>query len=755
MGLKFNPFLGNFDFTGSSSSVAGSNTQIQFNDSGVLGADSDLTWNKTTNLLTQSQSGLGTTTTAIAHRIQNTTAATTGTRAQVSPASQWRGHGWRTTAGGSSRTLDFNAYTLPYTSGTSEVWGEWRLDYSKNGATASRGLQYQTDILDGVGRGLFKVNGFQEVSVDNSSTIDTLQNLDIVNPSGNRTHLTFTFGSTIRFGITNDGQGFTNYQTAGTQSTHSFYVGSTITSQSLIAQIYSSGIYNSYNNYNGQAVTAGSADQSVQTTLSTYGSFAAKGVLVTNSSYTLAQTETFVYVDPSNAEVCTGTPTACSTYVSEGTCNSHTGVGCTWFSGNSCSAFNGDISSCTGQAGCSPETTPCSAADNTDQSTCENQDDTYGGNCTWDTSTCPALTTIATCNAESGCTASTSPCSGFDGQSQGTCESNTGCSWTGGNCNTFDGTDQTTCESGHTGCTWDGGTNTCNGVYDEGSTCAGDYLISCDGNLCNGDYNTGNCSGSYGAECQGTANCNNLTDDGQTPCNAESGCTWTVGITLILPTTANASRGTTGRVYSIMHVGDTGTVQIVGQSGQPIFQYTTLPLFKKGDKVLLHNQNITFQCSLFTSSTPCSAQTGCSWLPTCSTLGDESSCNAVSGCAWNGDTSICEGPSARCVGTYSNGAHWYAHSLERGLNYVAKTANYTLKDIDDIVDCTSGTFALTLPSAALNNGKTFYLKNTGAGTITLNTTGGQTIDGNASGTLTLTAGQSTTVVSNNSNWIRV
>jgi hypothetical protein len=204
-----------------------------------------------------------------------------------------------------------------------------------------------------------------------------------------------------------------------------------------------------------------------------------------------------------------------------------------------------------------------------------------------------------------------------------------------------------------------------------------------------------------------------------------------------------------------MHVGNTGTVQIVGQSGQPIFQYTNLPLFKKGDKVLLHNQNITFQCNLFLSQTPCQNQTGCSWLPTCSSLGDESSCNAVSGCSWNGETNACEGPSARCVGTYSNGAHWYAHSLERGLNYVAKTANYTLTDIDDVVDCTSGTFALTLPSAALNNGKTYYLKNTGAGTITLNTTSGQTIDGNASGTLTLTAGQSTTVVSNNSNWIRV
>ena len=35
-----------------SSSVGGSNTQVQFNDSGALGGDADLTWNKTTNVMT-------------------------------------------------------------------------------------------------------------------------------------------------------------------------------------------------------------------------------------------------------------------------------------------------------------------------------------------------------------------------------------------------------------------------------------------------------------------------------------------------------------------------------------------------------------------------------------------------------------------------------------------------------------------------------------------------------------------------------
>jgi hypothetical protein len=51
MGLKFNPFIGNFDFTGSGASVAGSNTQIQFNDGGAFGADSNLVWDKNSDAL--------------------------------------------------------------------------------------------------------------------------------------------------------------------------------------------------------------------------------------------------------------------------------------------------------------------------------------------------------------------------------------------------------------------------------------------------------------------------------------------------------------------------------------------------------------------------------------------------------------------------------------------------------------------------------------------------------------------------------
>ena len=56
MAYKFNPFTGTLDDVGSggggSTSPGGSNTQVQFNDSGAFGGDSGLTFNKTTNLLT-------------------------------------------------------------------------------------------------------------------------------------------------------------------------------------------------------------------------------------------------------------------------------------------------------------------------------------------------------------------------------------------------------------------------------------------------------------------------------------------------------------------------------------------------------------------------------------------------------------------------------------------------------------------------------------------------------------------------------
>ena len=56
MAYKFNPFTGNLDEVsaggGGGGTPGGSTTQIQFNDAGSFGGDVDLTWNKTTNVMT-------------------------------------------------------------------------------------------------------------------------------------------------------------------------------------------------------------------------------------------------------------------------------------------------------------------------------------------------------------------------------------------------------------------------------------------------------------------------------------------------------------------------------------------------------------------------------------------------------------------------------------------------------------------------------------------------------------------------------
>jgi len=85
--------------------------------------------------------------------------------------------------------------------------------------------------------------------------------------------------------------------------------------------------------------------------------------------------------------------------------------------------------------------------------------------------------------------------------------------------------------------------------------------------------------------------------------------------------------------------------------------------------------------------------------------------------------------------------------------YVAKTGTYTLTTADYGVLCTSGTFAVTLPTAVGVTGQEYNIVNTGTGVITLNTTSAQTISGEASGTITLNQYDSLGVVSDNANWI--
>lgn len=76
----------------------------------------------------------------------------------------------------------------------------------------------------------------------------------------------------------------------------------------------------------------------------------------------------------------------------------------------------------------------------------------------------------------------------------------------------------------------------------------------------------------------------------------------------------------------------------------------------------------------------------------------------------------------------------------RRIAYTAKTGNYTITSIDEVVNCTSGTFTVTLPTAVGITGQTFTIKNSGAGTITVATTSSQTIDGVTTKTLNVQYG---------------
>lgn len=85
-------------------------------------------------------------------------------------------------------------------------------------------------------------------------------------------------------------------------------------------------------------------------------------------------------------------------------------------------------------------------------------------------------------------------------------------------------------------------------------------------------------------------------------------------------------------------------------------------------------------------------------------------------------------------------------------SYRAITALRTLDGSDELVNITSGTFAVTLPTA-VGYTKEYTIKNSGSGTITLNTTSSQTIDGNASGVLTLLQYEYIRLRSDGANWL--
>jgi len=81
---------------------------------------------------------------------------------------------------------------------------------------------------------------------------------------------------------------------------------------------------------------------------------------------------------------------------------------------------------------------------------------------------------------------------------------------------------------------------------------------------------------------------------------------------------------------------------------------------------------------------------------------------------------------------------------------VAVTGSYTVTVNDYLIDCTSNTFTVTLPTAVGIDGKIYIVKNSGSGTITIDPNGSQTIDGAL--TKTLSPGDVLQITSDGANW---
>lgn len=404
-----------------------------------------------------------------------------------------------------------------------------------------------------------------------------------------------------------------------------------LTVNQLYCYIYPTAIVHTWYGAFASGVNAGSSNANTST-LQTQGGTALKTKIVTENT-TLDNTATHWLADASSA-ACTGTPsvTSCSTYTGSGqaTCESH--LPCSWFAGSSCGGFSYEygMGTCTWTSWCSADTTTCAWAG--DQTSCESQDDSYGGSCAWTlgTNTCPSFGDYTTCDANSPCYSDNS-----------------------GDCNTLSdgGGDGTNCAT-QPQCSYDSGTGVCSGNYF--TSCAGDNSVY----SCTGDYYTGNCSGTYGASCNGTATCGWYVTSGA--CTAEAGCTWATSLNLNLPDGDTCP----DRTYWIKNDSTSGAdVVLVPYSGQTVEKASTYTLTTYQQSVHIAYFKRTKDCSVYTTAGACTPTwctanySACSW---------DSGSNICSGnvvCDGIGDQMTCEWTTyfTSCTGNEILAKNWYIY----------------------------------------------------------------------------------------------
>lgn len=86
------------------------------------------------------------------------------------------------------------------------------------------------------------------------------------------------------------------------------------------------------------------------------------------------------------------------------------------------------------------------------------------------------------------------------------------------------------------------------------------------------------------------------------------------------------------------------------------------------------------------------------------------------------------------------------------LPVVTKSANYTVTASDYAILC-SATLTLSLPAAASNTGRSYAVRNTGAGTVTIDPSAAELIDGAA--TKSLAANEFVTIVCDGTQWFTI
>lgn len=83
--------------------------------------------------------------------------------------------------------------------------------------------------------------------------------------------------------------------------------------------------------------------------------------------------------------------------------------------------------------------------------------------------------------------------------------------------------------------------------------------------------------------------------------------------------------------------------------------------------------------------------------------------------------------------------------------YTAKTALYTATNDDRVINCTSGTYTVTLPTAVSQAGREFVIHNSGSGVITVDGASAETIAGAA--TQAIPGRGRLRIVSDGANWV--